>query len=110
LLRAEWGSDSELFFIEGADSLAEIVTWYQPQKLLELCDLAVVERPGFEVDLAFLERELPGIAPRIHWIQMPGLEISSSDLRARVQVGRPISYLVPSLVERHILERGLYRS
>jgi nicotinate-nucleotide adenylyltransferase len=108
LLRDEWGSDTALFFVEGTDSLAEMVTWYQPQNLLELGELAVVKRPGVVVDLAALERELPGISSRLHWLRMPGLEISSSDLRARVREGRPISYLVPLLVERYILDQGLY--
>ena len=110
LLRAEWGSHAALFFIEGSDSLAEMVTWYQPRDLIELCELAVVKRPGAEVGLDQLERHLPGVSARIHWVMMPSLEISSSDLRSRVRDGRPISYLVPSPVERYILEQGLYRS
>ena len=109
LLRAEWGLDPTFFFVEGSDSLAEIVTWYQPQRLIELCDLAVVERPAVEIDLPRLETQLPGLASRVHWIQMPHLEISSSDLRVRVKAGRPISYLVPAAVEAYILEHRLYR-
>ncbi len=109
LLRAEWGPEPTFFFIAGADSLADIVTWYQPQRLIELCELAVVERPGSEVDLPRLEKHLPGLAERIHWVQMPHLEISASDLRARVREGRPISYLVPAAVETYIQEEQLYR-
>ena len=109
LLRAEWGSEVTFFFIEGSDSLADIPTWYQPQRLIELCELAVVERPGSRTRLPQLEEQLPGLTARIHWVQMPYLDISSSDLRARVQAGRPISYLVPPAVEAYILELGLYR-
>jgi nicotinate-nucleotide adenylyltransferase len=109
LLRAEWGSEVTIFFIEGSDSLADIPTWYQPRRLIELCELAVVERPGSRTHLPQLEERLPGLTARIHWVQMPFLDISSSDLRARVQAGRPISYLVPLAVEVYILELGLYR-
>jgi len=109
LLRAEWGSEVTFFFIEGSDSLADIPTWYQPQRLIELCELAVVERPGSRTRLPQLEEQLPGLTARIHWVQMPYLDISSSDLRARVQAGRPISYLLPPAVEAYILELGLYR-
>ncbi len=109
LLRSEWGPTPTFFFIEGADSLADIPTWYQPQRLLDLCELAVVERPGVELDLLQLERQLPGITSRIQWVQMPLLEISSSGLRTRVRAGRPISYLVPPAVEAYIREHGLYR-
>lgn len=108
LLRAEWGPEPAFFFIEGADSLADILTWRQPHRLLELCELAVVGRPKVELDLPYLEGRLPGLTARIHWVQMPRLEISSSDLRARVRDGRPIAYLVPLAVERYILEQGLY--
>jgi nicotinate-nucleotide adenylyltransferase len=109
LLRADWGPDPALFFIEGADLLADIAAWYQPDRLIELCELAVVERPGVEIDLFQLEGELPGLTSRIHWVQMPRLEISSSDLRARARAGRPISYLLPAAVEAYILEHELYR-
>jgi nicotinate-nucleotide adenylyltransferase len=108
LLRVEWGPAPAFFFIEGADSLVDIPTWYQPQRLIELCELAVVERPGVDIDLPRLEERLPGIAARLHWVKMPHLEISSSDLRARVRAGRPISYLVPAAVETYIAEHGLY--
>jgi nicotinate-nucleotide adenylyltransferase len=109
LLRAEWGPDPAFFFIEGADSLADILNWYQPQRFIELCELAVVARPGVQIDLPKLEQLLPGLTTRIHWVQMPFLQISSSELRARVREERPISYLVPPAVEAYILEQGLYR-
>ncbi len=109
LLRAEWGPGPIFFFIEGADSLTDITTWYKPRRLIELCELAVVTRGGVEIDLTRLEEQLPGLNDRVHWVPMPRLEISSSDLRARVQAGRPISYLVPPAVEAYIRERGLYR-
>jgi nicotinate-nucleotide adenylyltransferase len=109
LLRAKWGPEPAFFFIEGADSLRDILAWHQPQRLVELADLAVVARPGVEVDLSRLEEHLPGLADRVHWVEMPRLEISSSDLRARVSEGRPISYLVPTAVEAYIREHRLYR-
>ena len=109
LLRAEWGAGPRFFFIEGADSLSDIACWYRPRRLIELCELAVVARPGFEIDLALLEIQLPGLTDRLHWVNMPLLEISSSDLRARVRAGRSISYLVPRDVEAYIRQHGLYR-
>lgn len=109
LLRLEWGPGPTLFFIVGADSLSEISTWYQPRRLIALCELAVVERPGSEIDLAQVEGELPGVGDRLHRVQMPRLEISSSDLRVRRRAGRSISYLVPPAVEDYIFEHGLYR-
>jgi nicotinate-nucleotide adenylyltransferase len=107
-LRARWGPGPTFFFLVGADSLVELATWYRPERLLELCELAVVGRPGVDVDLTQLESRLPGLSARLHWVRMPLLEISSSDLRARVRQGRPISYLVPRAVEAYILDQRLY--
>jgi len=109
MLRAEWGPDPAFFFIEGSDSLAEILTWYHPERILELTDLAVVQRPAAPVDVPALEAGLPGLSARLHWVQMPLLEISATDLRVRVREGRPISFLVPPAVEAYIYAQGLYR-
>jgi len=110
LLRAEWGPGPRFFFIEGNDSLSDMVNWYRPQRLIEQCELAVVQRPGSEIDLPALENRLPGLTERVHWVQIPLLQISSTDLRARVRDGRSISYLVPREVEVYIQEHGLYKS
>lgn len=109
LMRLERGPEAEFFFVEGADSLADIPSWYLPKRLLELCELAVVGRQGTEIDLTRLDNQLPGLADRVHWVDMPRLDISSSDLRARVRESRPITYLVPAAVEAYILKHGLYR-
>jgi nicotinate-nucleotide adenylyltransferase len=109
LLHQKWGPGTSLYFIEGTDSLADILTWYRPERLIELAELAVVERPGVALDLDELEQRLPGLRERIHWVRMPSLEISSTGLRARVREGRPISYLLPATVEAYVREQGLYR-
>ena len=85
-----------------------MLTWHEPEQILELCELAVVRRPGVRIDLPLLEQHLPGLTERIHWVMMPWLEISSSDLRLRVQEGRSISYLLPAVVEAYIREERLY--
>lgn len=109
LLHQEWGLDARFFFVIGTDSLAELPTWYCPEDILELADLAVVGRPGHQADLAALDAHLPGLASHLHWVSMPLLEISSTDLRTRVRQDRPISFLVPRAVERYIIDHSLYR-
>lgn len=110
LLRQEWGTDAdETFFIMGADSLADLLTWHQPAQFIELCRLAVVARPGYRPDLAEMETALPGISRRLDCVEIPVLGISSSDLQRRVREGRSIRYQVPAAVARYIAEHGLYR-
>jgi nicotinate-nucleotide adenylyltransferase len=93
-----------LFFITGADAILEILTWKDPQEALRLATFVAVTRPGH--DLADL-RAL-GIEDRVVILEIPALAISSTDIRARVADGRPITYLVPAPVERYIREHGLY--
>jgi nicotinate-nucleotide adenylyltransferase len=110
LLRDEWGiSADQTFFIMGADSLADLLTWHQPAQLIELCRLAVVARPGYRPDLAKLEAVLPDLSHRLDWAEMPVLGISSSDLQRRVREGRSIRYQVPAAVAHYVAEHGLYR-
>jgi len=108
LLREQMGPDTEIFFIMGSDSLAELLTWHRPDRLIQLCQLAVMGRPACLANLGQLERLLPGITQRVHCLHMPALDISSTDIRERVREGRSIRYLVPSPVEAYIREHKLY--
>lgn len=110
LLREEWSLSAEdIYLIMGSDSMSAILTWHEPARLIRLCRLAVLQRPGHKVNLASLEQALPGISSRLDCLSMPVLDISSSDLRRRVAQGRSIKYLVPEPVERYIYEHKLYR-
>lgn len=109
ILQEQWGQGAEMFFILGLDSLVEVPTWHQPERLIQLCHLVAVARPGFEVDMRQLEDSVPGISSRVEIIGMPEVDISSSDLQQRVREGLPIRYQVPEEVERYIREHRLYQ-
>lgn len=109
ILQEQWGQGTEMFFILGIDSLVEVPTWHQPERLIQLCHLVAVARPGFEVDMRQLEDSVPGISSRVEIIGMPEVDISSSDLQRRVREGLPIRYQVPEDVERYIREHRLYQ-
>lgn len=109
ILQKQWGQETEVYFIMGLDSLVELPTWHHPQRLIQLCRLLAVKRPGFETDMAELEASVPGISSRVEIIDMPEVDISSSDLQQRVRDGLPIKYQVPEEVERYIMEHELYR-
>lgn len=109
LLRQEHPG-AELFFLMGGDSLADFLAWRDPASIARQAVLAVMARPGYEPDLAALERSIPHIRERLVWLDAPHLDISASDLRRRARAGLPLRYLVPPPVESYIREHRLYRS
>lgn len=109
LLQEELGPDVEIFFLIGMDSLRDLPTWHEPQQLLNSCTVVAMSRAGVEIDWHELARALPNIRKRVRLVEMPELEISGTDIRARVRAGRPIRHQVPSIVESYIRARGLYR-
>ncbi|MCS7087436.1 MAG: nicotinate-nucleotide adenylyltransferase [Thermoflexales bacterium] len=100
----------EFVFIMGADALVDLPRWHQPQHLLELTTLAVAARPEVRVDFEALERELPGLQARLHWIQAPLVDIASSALQRLSAEGRSLRYLVPESVRAYIEAHRLYLS
>lgn len=100
--------EAEWFFLMGADSLRDLPTWHQPARLIQRCKLAVFQRPGVSYDLEQLEAMLPGLGDRVTFIDGPRLDLSGTDIRARVQAGLTIRYLVPDAVRAYIAAHDLY--
>ena len=98
---AEREPDAELYTIVGDDAAAGLATWERHEEVVLRSTMVVVDRPGDPVRLA-------GDVRWIH-VEVPRLEVSSTDLRARFSDGRPLDYLVTDPVLQLISERGLYR-
>lgn len=107
-LRAEH-PEAELFFAVGADAALELRDWRRPERIFELATIVVVGRPGYVVDIAALERELPGARGRLRWLDGPNFDISSTELRLRLGQGRPARFWLPRPVFEYIQQRRLYR-
>jgi len=103
-LQTRYGQRYQVLFVVGADSILEIFTWHQPERLLASRSLVVVPRPGY--DLNDMD---PQVAEKVTVVQTPLIEISSSDIRQRVREGRSIRYLVPQEVATYIRQRLLYQ-
>jgi nicotinate-nucleotide adenylyltransferase len=103
-LREFHGSSVLLFFILGADAALRLGTWHHIDGLADLADIVVVSRPGFNLEALDVRPNWP----RLHEIEMPGIDVSSSAIRERVRANRPIDYLVPPDVVTYIREHGLY--
>ncbi len=100
--------DAEVFLLIGGDSLAQLHTWWKPAGIVTHAKLAVMRRPGGRVDVERLEQAVPEMRGRVSWLDVPSLEMSSTDLRRRVGEGLPILYLVPPQVENYIRQHRLY--
>lgn len=96
------GPDDALHLILGRDAAAGLPTWERVEEVVAQAELVVVDRPGSD------ELPLPA-GPRWHRVEIPRLDISSTDLRARVAEGRPIHFLTPPAVVAGIERLGLYR-
>jgi nicotinate-nucleotide adenylyltransferase len=97
--------EDELYFITGADALADIFTWRSADDLFELAQFVGCTRPGHEMDPQTLAA-IP--AERVTMVEIPALAISSTDCRARARRGEPVWYLVPDGVVQYIAKHHLY--
>ena len=97
--------DAELFFITGADAIAEIMRWKDADKMWNLAHFVAVTRPGYSTD--FTQLSVP--QGTVDALEIPALAISSTDVRRRAGEGEPVRYLVPDGVVEYIYKHGLYR-
>jgi nicotinate-nucleotide adenylyltransferase len=109
-LLAQQNPGAEIVPIIGGDSLQDLPTWHEPKEIVYAAHwVGVMRRPGEEPDLRELERELPGITSKVHYVNAPLLEIASREIRMRVSDGRPYRYYVPAPVYRYITKHHLYQ-
>ncbi len=109
LMRGQLEANDEIWFLMGLDSLNDFPNWHEPDRIRKLARLAAATRPGYVIDWAPLEKALPGISHEVTLLPMPGVSISSFNLRRRIQHGSSIRYLVPDVVRAYIEEKRLYR-
>lgn len=93
-----------LFLILGADAVANMPTWRRLEDTRDLATVVVIERAGD------IHAEPPGPGWRFERLSIPRLDVSSTEIRERIAVGRPIDGLVPPAVVRAIQDRSLYTS
>lgn len=96
--------DADLFFITGADAVAQLVKWKNSEALWGLAHFVAVTRPGHDLSVSGIPDDAVSV------LEIPALAISSTDCRARAQANRPVWYLVPDGVVQYIAKHDLYRS
>jgi nicotinate-nucleotide adenylyltransferase len=99
---------ARLVFLMGEDSLRDLPTWHDPERLLRAAELAVAARPGADADLESVARQVPTVLGRVYLVPTEEIAISSSGIRRRVRENQSIHGLVPAAVEAYIQDHGLY--
>ncbi|HHX61845.1 MAG TPA: nicotinate-nucleotide adenylyltransferase [Epulopiscium sp.] len=109
-IKESYNPDVKIYFITGADAVHEILTWERVDELMKICEFVAVTRPGYKrQQLREKVEELKGsFECSVHYLEVPALAISSSDIRGRVEKYKPIQYLVPQAVEKYIQKFKLY--
>ena len=106
--RAQCPNLESLYFITGADAVVQITTWRSFADLTQQCEFIAATRPG--IDLTKLIELLDSsILDHVQFMEIPGLDISSSNLRERIHAGRTIRYQTPDRVVNYVNKKGLYK-
>ena len=101
---------TKLMLLIGGDSLHDLPYWYHANELITaVYGLGVMRRPGDDINLSELEARLPGVSKKIHPIETPQLEISSSTIRQRIAAGGHFRFYIPADVFEYINQNRLYR-
>ena len=109
-LLAQENPNAEIVPIIGADSLNDLPTWNRPKEFLYAAHwVGVMRRPGEVTNLEALERDLPGIRSKVHYVEAPLLEIASREIRERAATGKPFRYYLPESVYEYIERHHLYK-
>ena len=108
-LRGSLGTDASLYFIVGVDILRRFHDWKEPERVLELCNVVVVTRPGHEdFDWPAWLVTFPQAADRLTRLDTTMIDISGTEIRRRSGQGKSVRKLVPASVAEYIQERNLY--
>ena len=108
-LKKQYGDKVEIYFILGWDSLEQLADWREPKRIIEMCYLAAVPRPGWpRPSLEALEKDIPGISKKVVFLDKPKLDISASAIREMEARGESIDRLVPGPVAGYIKKHKLY--
>jgi nicotinate-nucleotide adenylyltransferase len=107
LLRERY-PQANFWLLIGGDSLRDFATWRQPQQIISQCRLAVLPRPGAEIDWEMLAEAVPGLPTAVDWLDGPTLPLSSTEIRAWVGDGYSVRALVGTAVADYLRQQHLY--
>lgn len=100
-VRKDLAPTDEVFLLLGTDSLRDLPTWREPERIARLARLAVYPRPGEEIAPSLAHGE-------VLWLDGPRLRLSATEVRVRIAAGRSVRFLVPDIVREYIERHSLY--
>jgi nicotinate-nucleotide adenylyltransferase len=109
-LKQDLGNETTLCFILGLDALAQFHRWKDPEGIIDMCELVIASRPGFQ-NTGILDEQLaryPTLGAKTSLLNLPRIDISSTDIRQRASRGGSLRYLVPDEVSDYARREGLY--
>lgn len=109
-LQARLPLRADIYFLMGLDSLHDLPTWHNPEWLLENCNLVAMYRPDVRIDWKALQDALPNVREKVKVLEMPGLDVSGLNVRARFMDGQPVRYLLTPEVIAYIRTHELYQN
>ncbi len=110
-LNRELGESTLIILLVGEDTIAEMHLWKDVERLLDLCTVVPIARPGVEPDYISLASHVGKVkvqAVKARTIEIPLVAVSSSEIRRRLRQGKSVRYQVPEKVERYIRKKRLY--
>ena len=109
-IRQKVSDRTQLCFLMGMDSLRDFPNWHRPGEIAALAELGVARRPGVDVSQIDIEFQVPEARGRIQIINVPLIDIASSNIRERVRTKRPFRFHVTPAVAEYIIGNRLYES
>ncbi|MGB7093456.1 MAG: nicotinate-nucleotide adenylyltransferase [Anaerolineales bacterium] len=107
----EFHEGDQLIYLMGGDSLGDLPKWERPDEFVKNChQIGVMQRPGTDINLEYLEHTIPGIHSKLIWVESPLMEISGRMIRERLKIGEPVRYFLPNAVYEIIIEKDFYNS
>jgi nicotinate-nucleotide adenylyltransferase len=110
-IQKKYGAGAVICFILGWDSLEQVPQWHEPARLVKMCYLVAIPRPGCKPpDLDALEKKIPGISQKVICLKQPCIDVSATAIREKIVRGESIDKLVPKAVAAYIKKNNLYRA
>ena len=108
-IKKQYGAEHELYFIAGTDTIQDLPNWHDPLALLQICHFIGAARPDGTEAIDNIIDYFGPMGTRIHKLEVPTMELSSTELRYRLRHGISVRYFIPPAVLQYIYDNEVYQ-